>query len=332
MTVNEYAAAARLAAVQFTHRWFENNSGWAEPTRDSLIEWFGDDVCQCPDECWVAPEGICEHGLASWWVVLSAMGEHHDVDVPQRSTILTHSPNFREIGGLPTPDGRTVRSGIVYRSGVMDLLDDADVSQLRGLGIKTIIDVRSTGEVEARPNRLPDGITTHHVPVHDVSAAPRSIIERIAEGDTEGMGAPLLINGNRAFATHHIEVFQRVVPLLADPELWPVVVHCTAGKDRTGFSIAALLWTLGVEPSVVVEDYLRSNEALDERHATILAEVEAKGLDPTVLREMLECTPEYIGAGYDAALQAHGTIDRWVTDALGISAEQRATMQDLMLQ
>lgn len=332
MSTNREAAAARRAAVQVTHTWFENNSGWAEPTRDSLIEWFGDDVCQCPDECWVAVDGVCEHGLASWWLVLTSMGEHGDLSGPERRTILTHSPNFRDIGGLTTSDGRRVRSGVVYRSGVMDLLDDADVSRLRSLGIKTIIDVRSTGEVEARPNRLPAGVTTHHIPVHDVSAAPRSIIERIAEGDTEGMGAPMLLKGNRAFATHHIEVFQRVVPMLADPDNWPIVVHCTAGKDRTGFSIAALLWVLGVEHEAVVADYVRSNDALDERHAEILAEVEAKGLDPTVLREMLQCTPEYIGAGYNAALEAHGTIDQWVSDALGITAEQRTEMRDAMLE
>ena len=306
------------------------------------MEWFGDDVCQCPDECWVAIDGVCEHGLASWWLVLQAMGEHDAVRsaIPVRSTILTHSPNFRDIGGIVAPDARmdgrtvrqTVRNGLVFRSGVMDLLDEADLSRLRAIGLKTVIDVRSTAEVAARPNRLPDGVITHHVPVHDVSAAPRSIIDRIADGETDGMGAPMLLAGNRAFATHHIEVFRTVVPMLADPNNWPVVVHCTAGKDRTGFSIAALLWTLGLSHEQVVGDYLRSNEALDARHRAILDEVTAKGLDPRVLREMLECTPQYLDAGYDAAIEANGSIDGWVTDALGIDARTRAQWQAAMLE
>ena len=171
MSVNGFASASRSAAVRATHAWFETNSGWAEPTRDTIAEWFGDDVCQCPDECWVAVDGVCEHGLASWWLVLTAMGEHLDLQVPARSSILTHSPNFRDIGGIIAADGQVVRQGLVYRSGVMDLLDGPDVSRLRALGIKTIIDVRSIGEIEARPNRLPQDVVTHHVPVHEIGRA-----------------------------------------------------------------------------------------------------------------------------------------------------------------
>jgi hypothetical protein len=61
-------------AIRNTHAWFEVNSGWAPPDKDTLDEWAVDGVCRCPDECLVTPDGWCEHGLASWALVLHAMG------------------------------------------------------------------------------------------------------------------------------------------------------------------------------------------------------------------------------------------------------------------
>ena len=63
-------------AVARTYEWFEVNSGWAPPDEDELAEWLADGVCRCPDDCLVAADGVCEHGLASWHLVLAAIHEH----------------------------------------------------------------------------------------------------------------------------------------------------------------------------------------------------------------------------------------------------------------
>lgn len=60
-------------AIRRAHAWFETNSGWAPPDADTLAEWMADGVCRCPDECLVAPDAWCEHGLASWWLILRAL-------------------------------------------------------------------------------------------------------------------------------------------------------------------------------------------------------------------------------------------------------------------
>ena len=60
-------------AVQRTFAWFEVNSGWAPPEHDTLLEWIADGVCRCPDDCIVAPDAWCEHGLASWWLINEAL-------------------------------------------------------------------------------------------------------------------------------------------------------------------------------------------------------------------------------------------------------------------
>ena len=67
-------------AVRNAHEWFETNSGWAPPDDDTIAEWVADGVCRCPDDCLVTPDGWCEHGLASWWLILRAL------DDPPRSS------------------------------------------------------------------------------------------------------------------------------------------------------------------------------------------------------------------------------------------------------
>ncbi|MEA2932253.1 MAG: hypothetical protein QOI56_1038, partial [Actinomycetota bacterium] len=62
-------------AVRKAHDWFEVNSGWAPPDDETLAEWVADGVCRCPDECLVVPEGWCEHGLASWYLILAALAD-----------------------------------------------------------------------------------------------------------------------------------------------------------------------------------------------------------------------------------------------------------------
>lgn len=66
-------ARSPRAAVSLTHEWFERNSGWAPPDRETLTEWLEQGVCRCPDECEVPPARSCSHGLASWWLVLVAL-------------------------------------------------------------------------------------------------------------------------------------------------------------------------------------------------------------------------------------------------------------------
>ena len=59
--------------IRRTHQWFEVNSGWSPPNRETLAEWMSDAVCRCPDDCWVRPVESCPHGLASWWLILSTL-------------------------------------------------------------------------------------------------------------------------------------------------------------------------------------------------------------------------------------------------------------------
>jgi hypothetical protein len=93
-------------AVHNAYAWFETNGGWAPPDPDTLAEWVADSVCRCPDECLVAPEAWCGHGLASWWLILSTIGRAGAADndtmspemlTPHRCRLDPDRPDYRAI-------------------------------------------------------------------------------------------------------------------------------------------------------------------------------------------------------------------------------------------
>ena len=170
-----------------------------------------------------------------------------------RTIDLSGCLNFRDVGGYPTADGRQVRWRQVFRSDALHHLTPDDVQRLRDeIGLGTVIDLRSTGELESE-GRGPLGaepMAFHHVPLFDNasrSAAPPML--RLA--DLYGLMAD--------FAKVPIG---RVLATLAEVDA-PAVYHCAAGKDRTGVISAILLSLLGVPDEVIVADYAVTKDNLE---------------------------------------------------------------------
>lgn len=162
--------------------------------------------------------------------------------------------NFRDVGGYPTSDGRTVRWRQVFRSDALHHLTRQDVAQLRGeIGLGTVIDLRSTAELrsEGRGPLAQEPVAFHHLPLYDGEAVRTS-----ASTDMTLMDRYFLL---AEFAKQPIA---RVITTLAASDA-PAVYHCAAGKDRTGVISAVLLGLLGVPEAVIVADYAATRENLD---------------------------------------------------------------------
>ena len=224
--------------------------------------------------------------------------------------------NFRDLGGYPTDDGRSVRWQQVYRSDGLQALTEADVTRLRDeLRIGTVIDLRSTPELRATGRGLLGGdpISFHHLPLYD--------------GKMEALDDPAAVISltDRYFllATHAREQIGRVITAVAEAEA-PLVYHCAAGKDRTGIVSAILLGLLGVREEIIVADYAATRENLDaivERlmatkgYRTMLAALPAGTLhaEPTTMVEFLDRLRRRYGSmpGYaHAAGVTDATIER----------------------
>ena len=167
--------------------------------------------------------------------------------------------NFRDIGGYPTTEGRTVKWGKYYRAGRQDRMTPADLAQARDLGVRTQIDLRKNDEVsdQGRGPLETMGAKYAHLPV--IPDGGTDILAQLV-GDTGISGKRYL--GYLEFGG---ETWLKMFEIFAEPDDHPIVLHCTAGKDRTGVSTAFLLSVLGVDRKLIEADYLLTNVDVDRQ-------------------------------------------------------------------
>ena len=171
--------------------------------------------------------------------------------------------NFRDIGGYPTTDGRQVKWGKYYRAGRQDRMTDQDLQHVGKLGLRTQIDLRKADEIsEQGRGPLPEiGARYEHLPVIPEGGA--DVLAQLV-GDTGISGKRYL--GYLEFGP---ETWLRMFDIFADADRHPIVIHCTAGKDRTGVSTAFLLSVLGVDRAWIEADYLLTNRDVERQVAFV---------------------------------------------------------------
>ncbi len=161
--------------------------------------------------------------------------------------------NFRDLGGYPTAGGGRTRWRRLFRADGLNRLRAEEADRFAGLGISTVVDLRTPDEVSAGRCPDADGVAYHHLPMFDVM--PNWDVEDPeADGYLAARYAEMLATGAEAVAG--------TLRLLADDAAYPLVFHCAAGKDRTGIMAAIVLDLVGVPDDVIVADYARSGEAM----------------------------------------------------------------------
>lgn len=234
--------------------------------------------------------------------------------------------NFRDLGGYPTADGRQVKWGVLYRSGNFANSSRADLEGLKQLHLKTLVDFRSAVEKAEEPNQLPEptGFRVVEIPTLDDgnSAMVKDIKERFESGNFEGFDpGAMMIEGNRQFATEFTPQFRQFIDEVRAADGAPIVWHCTAGKDRTGFAAAILLRILGVSQDVVMQDYLTSNlYARDTRRSQMLLLRLFKGeAAADTMKVLMGVEPDWLAAAFDQIDKTWGSFDNYVHQGLGLS-------------
>lgn len=218
------------------------------------------------------------------------------------------APNFRDLGGYVGEGGRRVRWGVVYRSDDLNDLTDGDVGILEGLGIRTVVDFRTGHEAESWPDRVPAGVGgSINIPID----AGR-VMGRFREGDlTVRKTMGIMVSVYRDLVNEHQGAYRRFFELLGDGSRLPLLFHCTAGKDRTGFGAAMFLSALGVDRETVMGDYLFSGECLQRRYR--------EGVDYSeALRPLYGVEPEFLGAAFEVIDHKYGGVEGYLADCLGV--------------
>lgn len=249
--------------------------------------------------------------------------------------------NFRDIGGHRTVDGRRVRRGQVCRSGHLAAATDDDLRTLERLRVTVVIDFRGPGDIAIEgEDRLPSGATLVSIPMYDPArgADLRSLLydsppEVVFEHFGNGRAVEAMVRGARTLVAdaRRVEGYGLMLRTIIENDDGVALIHCSAGKDRTGWGASLMLLALGVPETTVIEHYLESNLHRPDR-SDRLAEFARAGIDPSVLLPFFEVREEYKRAALDALEEEWGGIEGYVRDGLGITDDELARFRSRMLE
>ena len=338
------SAAVRLQSIPFIQAQVTSRDGghafviaWAAPSSAGPVRVYARALLSAD-----GPEGkgrLVGHGGAvgqitvadlppadRWYFELRA-AHGAPLTTADRGLHLATAPNFRDIGGYRTVDGRWVRMGLVFRSDELDRLSEADLAKLGRLAPALVVDLRTQPERTRGPDRLPPGAEPM---VADVAAdAPPS--QGISKISTADEAADFLVRANQQFVSlpsakdAYTRLFGRLQGPPAGAKAGAVVYHCSAGKDRTGWATAVLLSALGVPRETVMADYLASNGYLVEKNRAMFSAMPADMA--AKLQPVFTVRAAYLQAGFDEADRRYGSFDQYLKEGLGLDSAALARLR-----
>ena len=251
--------------------------------------------------------------------------------VERRHVLLEGAHNFRDLGGYPAADGRSVRWGLFYRSDALADLTDADVDKVAGLGLKLVCDFRGPDEKADAPDRLP-AENPPQVAELEIDVGAAQLREKIFSGDLDDFD---LVDANRQFAKQYVAQYAAMFERITREQNQPVLVHCTGGKDRAGFASALILRSLGVPLETVFEDFLLTNHYTADRIDRGVRVVRLLSLfraDEAKLRALMGVERENLEAAFESIDAEWGSFDAYRREGLGVSDADLLAFRDMALE
>jgi len=245
--------------------------------------------------------------------------------------------NFRDFGGYPTAYGRRLKRGRLLRSASHGRATDADLQALADLSIAVVVDLRRKTERERDPSRRHPEFSGAVI-VND-DDGPDTWHEHIRRSDLSAASfRAYLIDYYRAapFEARHIDLFRRYFAALERAE-GPVLIHCAAGKDRTGLLAALTHHLAGVHPDDILVDYLKTNEAarIDERTplmAAAIAELTGRTPPEEAVRVALGVEAAYLETAFAEITKVHGGLDVYLNEVIGLSPERAGALAARLIE
>jgi protein-tyrosine phosphatase len=266
---------------------------------------------------------------------LKFVGGAHDGEtlmVAEREIPLDGTVNFRDIGGYRTSDGRYTAWGKVYRAGELHDLTEADLQRLTNLNLQTSCDLRSEEEMEAAPDKLPPGVRYVPLPVQMRERRSRQVRSLMTYRNR--MDEAMIDAYTRVGIDNNPDVFGGVFKRIADADQLPLVVHCTAGKDRTGITVALLLSVLGVPDETILADYSLSNtyfetfRAVGEKAITPLKRV---GINADTIQPFFTANPAVMAATLAHVREKYGSAEGYLTTQGGVTPGEMKRVRGVLL-
>jgi len=252
----------------------------------------------------------------------------------ERKLGLEGTPNFRDFGGYLTTAGTRVKWGSLFRSGQLSALTDADLVLLDDLQLDLVCDFRREEEQRDAPNRLP---TQHRPRLVSVPIVPGSNANFFEEAQRNGGGRQamfdFMVDINRDFALVQGDAYRLMFEEILALDDARFLVHCAAGKDRTGFAAAIILLALGVPKSVVMRDYLLSQQFFvpDDEIAYLREKYAMQSASDEMIMPVLEVHEDYLEMALDTISQEYPSFEDYLEQALGVGQRELAELRSRYL-
>ena len=235
-------------------------------------------------------------------------------DFPLRHFNLQGASNFRDLGGYAARDGHRVRWRQIFRSNHLGHLTPSDVEVVRGLGVKSAFDFRGVEE-RAAAECVIEEIAVHSLPIEPtVVAALRARLQARALSSADAL--EIMRESYRNYVRQNTHSFRELFAHLLEDRA-PLVIHCTAGKDRTGFACALLLQALGVPADVIAEDYLLTNRFYRRDPNS------SPDLPDDVRQAIGSVEASFLAAGLDTVRADYGDLENYFRNGLGLGGPER---------
>lgn len=228
--------------------------------------------------------------------------------------------NFRDLGGIRNTEGKYVKWGKIFRGDELHNLTESDLQYLSSIPLISIVDFRSPSEIEAAPDKNPSSLKENYaysIEPGNLSDFAGMNFNNLRAGEMDSM--MMQLNIQLVTDPRYIERYREFFNLLQNENDVPLLFHCTAGKDRTGMGAALVLSSLGVDEEVIYQDYLLSNQYLEEKYGKLKSEY------PN-LAALFGVKREFLQAGIEQIKKDHGSVEKYLTDVLNVDLEKMKNM------
>lgn len=281
-------------------------------------------------------------GLLSATAVLLYVSGCSDQTSFERSVLLEGQSNFRDIGGYETVDGRTVKTGIVYRSGELHALTDQDVDKLKSLNIQTDVNFLVPQEIQARgADRVPSGTREVNLPIEAGGGLVKEVSIARKTGDFSKVPADLNPKFHELLIDEARQQYAALIREIIRSDGQPLVYHCSHGIHRTGTATAIILYAVGVPWETVRQDYLLSNETrveeIEKRTAQLRTaaaksfDIDESEVDMTNINAFYILESNYIDGTLKQINKKYGSIENYLDKGLKLSQNEIGKFKEILL-
>jgi protein-tyrosine phosphatase len=262
------------------------------------------------------------------FVIISQVSYSQDTTIvynPKRQIKLEGGSNFRDLGGYPTQNQKHVKWGQIYRSADISKLTEKDLHLIDKLQLVTVCDLRGPDELKTNPDRLPTGIQYINLPAGSESVK--------ASTNYTGMNRDSMMLSFYTRTDHLKAKYQPVFEqLLAINDGKALMIHCTAGKDRTGMGAALILSALGVPREYIIADYVATNVYWKDAREKMMQAMAKTGMSESSLKSMLAANPKYIETFLQTIDSKYGSMENFLTKELELDAQKIGRLKGLYLE